>query len=394
MMLRTKWKDKPRKIAKRLTNKRQVSWISLATSALVTIWPGEGLAGIIYQYHQGDVYLNQQYFIDRGAPSQSSPDGEDSFVDELGIYHDASNGQDGWVGWIFASGTIYVTGTISLNGGDGGDGDYGVIIPEGLPQNARAPRGGDGGNGGTLLLQAPNIVFEFGSGVSLCGGRGGNGGYTPMHWCVEGCDTTWSGIYGFGCEGPQETDCDGGAGGNGGSGGLLGLYGQVDFGSSDAFPDIVLNGGDGGDGGHGAIIILANNGSDPECFVDCYDLTFLGNGLGRPLNLDGGRGGNGGATGSFTGYFVTFPPTGVLSPYSEFRGGDGGDGGNSGYAIDDYGGRTVVIFDDGNPGQRGLGAIANPNPMGHPIGQIFIHSNIVDGTHGNHGQPYYSPSCP
>ncbi len=118
-----------------------------------------------------------------------APDVVNGAIDSFRCGDGAGGGAGGGAGQIQAGSRLAVAGTLSANGGDGGDSEFMLSVPwpdsaaitVGLPGDA----GGGGGSGGALLLQiagdlqvAPDAIQVMGGegGLGSAGNRGGDGG--------------------------------------------------------------------------------------------------------------------------------------------------------------------------------------------------------------------------
>lgn len=221
-------------------------------------------------------------------------------------------------------------GKLALYGGRGGRGGDGVL-------DFNDGRGGDGGDGGSALVVVPGSPGAPGDDET---GNCGLPGFPGLMVCTNG-----------GLGGPG-ADAVGGAGGDGGNGTC----------GSD--------GGNGGRGGHATSGCGGNGGYGAIC---SSQYTAGGNG-GNGGTATAGRGGNGGDGGCWCG---TGP------------GGDGGDGGSGG---------TATGGNGGNGGDRG-GTCPFPCTDTDRAGDGGNGGNVVQGDGGDGGdagagEPYGTPGAP
>ncbi|MDP2134994.1 MAG: filamentous hemagglutinin N-terminal domain-containing protein, partial [Sulfuritalea sp.] len=301
---------------------------------------------------------------------------------------DASGGDAGYGGWgtwggaggevsiTSQSGIVAVNGNILAKGGQGGSGttgssgfwstewlgvgdlfDYGYGYGYGYPSSTySAPissgAGGQGGEGGSILLTASGI----GGGVQLgsvlldvTGGRGGEGGagYSGYSSAQSGGSGGWGGQGGFidlsapGTNGSislgsVQLKAAGGEGGLGGHGGFV--YGYAATGAK---------GGSGGQGGYGGSVTLSAGGQDGLIEIGAAQVYVDGGNGGKGgyggdtyyfgYAGSGGMGGNGDSAGSIT---LTGGTGGISISGALFsaRGGNAMVGGDSGQGY--YGGMT------------------------------------------------------
>jgi Secretion system C-terminal sorting domain len=303
---------------------------------------------------------------------------------------------------IKARGTIRINGTIRLSDG----GSWATAKPTDWAMGGShkmatfllaTPAVGtmvrlDGGNGGTLVLIAPQIVFnntaQVGNGgTGVQGGDGGNGGHIALfsHYLVAmpAATTLTAGNGGDGGNGAQLYR-EGGKGGNGGTAAVLltgtdGAHGANGTnGTATAAPtggsngggggdETALNavGGNGGNGGNGGAT-FANSGQNG---ANGGEPGLGGNGIGSTgtatANGGNGTGGNGGNGGSGS--------SGATEPTSSDnrpRGGNSSNGGNGGIGV-------------GGNGAAGTGCIQGTNG-----------GNGTGGSGGNGGGGGNGGDCP
>ena len=243
---------------------------------------------------------------------------------------------------ILSSGTLTVTGAISVRGGAGGLGDARTPVAAGPTYD-----GGPGGGGGVLLGAARGGVVDTVV-LTWSGDRQSAGPVTVVgpvdfgaHASVNGLAPDAAGVRRLPALPHAAFDVSGGGGGGGGGGSGLPVgddtRGYVRTAAAGGAPGAgggaggtsgyAVAGGSGGNGGNGATLGAGGGGGGGGgAFAGPGGAGGAGFGAGAP----GGPGGAGGAGTCFSGATGGSGGNGGNGGVTGGSGGDGGDGGNSG----------------------------------------------------------------
>lgn len=196
---------------------------SVASGAEITANGGNGLRGIhagnggIIQVRSGKTLINDGIISANGGHGFNG-------------WHPSNGGNGGWV--EFAGDKVENNGHLTANGGNGGTNPFVVrgSVVNGQ-QTSVGQSGGNGGNGGTVVIAHQTSISGNG-GIEAKGGDGGNG------------QEAIADAYGV------HQVARAGNGGDAGFGGLVRFYGDP---GQDVLNNVNVNGGSGGSGGKASI---------------------------------------------------------------------------------------------------------------------------------------------
>ena len=239
--------------------------------------------------------------------------------------------------------TVNMTGSLTIIGGDGGNGAAGDTNYN----------GGNGGNG-AIAIQSNNITVKNVNTLNIRGGNGGNGGLGGNG--AKGTDTAFS----YTSKLTAEHGKNGGNGGNGGNGAGPLQNWKIEILKAKNINLFDGAGGNGGNGGRGG------DGADGANTYEYRGYAAHGGNGGK-----GGNGGNGGSAADHITFDNNVVTVAILNganwQYKNALNGNGGDGG------------------DGGNGGKGGDGLTYEIAQANPIGSAATHDPCLVGGNGGNG---------